>query len=178
MTATATAVRPTATTTAPLHRPLPAGPRPVPGHRPTGVTGPRPVTAVRPAPAAPAAAPVDPWQWHDYATRVATVERAAWDLAAAEVGHTAVEVRALVALRRADRAVGALGARLGLTSGGATKLCRRLDDLGLVERREVADDLRGVSVHLTEVGRDVAHRAALVYAEQVRRRAGEFRPAA
>ena len=126
----------------------------------------------RPAPQS--APPVDPWRWHDYATRVATVERAAWESAATAVGHTAIDVRALVALRRADRAVGALGARLGLTSGGATKLCRRLDELGLVERRDIADDARGVRVSLTEHGRDVAHRASLVYAEQVRRRAAEM----
>lgn len=157
MTAMTSAVRPAATTVQPLRRPVSR-----PAQRP----------APQPAP------PVDPWQWHDYATRVATVERAAWDSAAASVGHTAVDVRALVALRRSDRAVGALGSRLGLTSGGATKLCRRLDALGLVERRGVDDDLRGVRIHLTELGRDVAHRAALVYAEQVRRRAAEVRPAA
>lgn len=144
----------------------------------------RPVRAVQTAPqpvrrpAAQSAPPVDPWRWHDYATRVATVERAAWESAATSVGHTAVDVRALVALRRSDRAVGALGSRLGLTSGGATKLCRRLDELGLVERRDIADDARGVRVHLTEHGRDVAHRAALVYAEQVRRRAAEMTLAA
>lgn len=138
-------------------------------------------TPVRPAPtAAPRrpAPPVDPWRWHDYATRVASVERAAWDSAAAAVGHAAADVRALVALRSADRAVGALGARLGLTSGGATKLCRRLVELGLVERRGVDDDLRGVRVHLTAAGQEVARRASSVYAEQVRRRAAELQLAA
>ncbi|MHA3704624.1 MarR family winged helix-turn-helix transcriptional regulator [Jatrophihabitans sp. YIM 134969] len=126
----------------------------------------------------PAAQPVDPWRWHDYATRVAAVERSAWESAAGVVGHSAVDVRALCALRRTDRAVGALGSRLGLTSGGATKLCRRLVELGLVERRGMDEDLRGVRISLTEAGRDVAHRASLVYAEQVRRRAAEMHLAA
>lgn len=121
--------------------------------------------------------PFDPWQWHEYANRVASVERTAWDHAGVEVGHAAADVRALVALRSGGRAVGALGSRLGLTSGGATKLCRRLCDLGLIERQGVADDLRGVRVQLTRAGRRVADDAAVHYARQVRARASEMRTA-
>lgn len=136
-----------------------------------------PVRTARPSSTLDAMPSFDPWQWHEYATRVASVERTAWDTAAAEVEHAAADVRALVALRRGGRAVGALGSRLGLTSGGATKLCRRLCELGLVERQDIAEDLRGVRVQLTESGRRVADEAAVIYARQVRARAPEMRAA-
>jgi DNA-binding MarR family transcriptional regulator len=56
--------------------------------------------------------------------------------------------------------IGALGARLELDSGTLSPLVRRLEQLGVVERRRSASDERSVLVHLTEAGRALEARAA------------------
>ena len=59
-----------------------------------------------------------------------------------------------------DLAVKDLGARLGLDSGTMTPLLKRLESAGLVRRARDARDERRVVISLSEVGRDLAARAA------------------
>ena len=60
------------------------------------------------------------------------------------------------------RSVRELGTELGLDSGTLSPLLKRLETLGLVERRRSAEDERRVEIHLTDQGRALSERAGAV----------------
>lgn len=60
------------------------------------------------------------------------------------------------------RSVRELGTELGLDSGTLSPLLKRLETLGLVERRRSAEDERRVEIHLTDPGRALSDRAGAV----------------
>ncbi|MFH5880348.1 MarR family winged helix-turn-helix transcriptional regulator [Arthrobacter sp. NA-172] len=60
------------------------------------------------------------------------------------------------------RSVRELGAELGLDSGTLSPLLKRLEALGLVERRRSAEDERRVEIHLTDSGQALSARAGAV----------------
>lgn len=60
------------------------------------------------------------------------------------------------------RSVRELGAELGLDSGTLSPLLKRLEALGLVERRRSAEDERRVEIHLTDPGLALSTRAGAV----------------
>ena len=57
------------------------------------------------------------------------------------------------------RGVKELGEELGLDSGTLSPLLKRLESLGLVERRRSGEDERRVAIHLTATGRDLSSKA-------------------
>jgi DNA-binding MarR family transcriptional regulator len=78
----------------------------------------------------------------------------------APLGLTYPQYLTMMALWEEDGAtVGHLGERLHLDSGTLTPLVKRLEGLGLVERRRSPDDERVVHVHLTAAGRRLRHKA-------------------
>ena len=68
----------------------------------------------------------------------------------------------LVLWEEEPRTVRELGAALGLDSGTLSPLLKRLEALGLVDRRRALDDERRVEVHLTETGRALSEGAGAV----------------
>ncbi|WP_120522528.1 MarR family winged helix-turn-helix transcriptional regulator [Arthrobacter celericrescens] len=68
----------------------------------------------------------------------------------------------LVLWEEEPRTVRELGAALGLDSGTLSPLLKRLDALGLVERRRSLEDERRVEVHLTAAGRELSDGASAV----------------
>jgi DNA-binding MarR family transcriptional regulator len=62
-----------------------------------------------------------------------------------------------------------LAARLLINKSSLTRVCDRMEELGLVERRSAPDDLRGVLAVITRDGRDVLRRAAPVHLRGVYR---------
>jgi len=80
----------------------------------------------------------------------------------AELGLTYPQYLTMLVLWEVDAAltVGAIGERLRLDSGTLTPLLKRLEDLGLVERRRDAADERRVNIGLTDEGRALRERAA------------------
>ncbi|WP_284752447.1 MarR family transcriptional regulator [Arthrobacter sp. efr-133-R2A-120] len=68
----------------------------------------------------------------------------------------------LVLWENEPRSVRELGAELGLDSGTLSPLLKRLEALGLVERRRSAEDERRVEIHLSDAGRDLSARAGAV----------------
>lgn len=72
----------------------------------------------------------------------------------AEVGLHVGQEMVLIELWQADGLRGGeLACRLGVEPPTVTKMLRRLEDLGLVERRPDPADARSFRVHLTEEGR-------------------------
>lgn len=72
----------------------------------------------------------------------------------AEVGLHVGQEMALIELWQADgRRGGELACRLGVEPPTVTKMLRRLEDCGLVERRPDPADARSFRVYLTEKGR-------------------------
>ncbi len=65
----------------------------------------------------------------------------------------------LVLWENEPRGVKELGDELGLDSGTLSPLLKRLESLGLVERRRSGEDERRVAVHLTAAGRDLSTEA-------------------
>ncbi|WP_458779215.1 MarR family winged helix-turn-helix transcriptional regulator [Arthrobacter sp. D3-16] len=57
------------------------------------------------------------------------------------------------------RGVKELGEELGLDSGTLSPLLKRLESLGLVERRRSGEDERRVAIHLTGAGRELSSKA-------------------
>jgi DNA-binding MarR family transcriptional regulator len=75
---------------------------------------------------------------------------------AAEVGVTVVQHRVLVALdAEGDLSVGALAALLGVNPSNASRMCDRLERMGVVERIPSEEDGRTVTIHLTGDGRRI-----------------------
>ena len=66
----------------------------------------------------------------------------------------------LVLWESEPRGVRELGEELGLDSGTLSPLLKRLEALGVVERRRSAEDERRVAVHLTDVGKALSAKAA------------------
>jgi DNA-binding MarR family transcriptional regulator len=66
----------------------------------------------------------------------------------------------LVLWESEPRGVRELGEELGLDSGTLSPLLKRLEALGLVERRRSAEDERRVAVHLTEAGSALSSKAS------------------
>jgi len=62
----------------------------------------------------------------------------------------------LVLWENEPRGVKELGGELGLDSGTLSPLLKRLEALGLVERRRSGEDERRVAIHLTPAGRDLS----------------------
>ena len=65
----------------------------------------------------------------------------------------------LVLWENEPRGVKELGEELGLDSGTLSPLLKRLEALGLVERRRSGEDERRVAIHLTSAGRALSGRA-------------------
>lgn len=77
-------------------------------------------------------------------------------VSAAPVEVTVPQHRLLVLLETVGPlGVGALAGELGVDPSNGTRLCDRLEQLGLVERRRRTTDRRAVTVHLTPAGRDL-----------------------
>ena len=68
----------------------------------------------------------------------------------------------LVLWENEPRGVKELGDELGLDSGTLSPLLKRLEALGLVERRRSGEDERRVAVHLTPVGRSLSAKASSI----------------
>ena len=78
----------------------------------------------------------------------------------AELGLTYPQYLVMLVLWERDGlGVGEIGERVCLDSGTLSPLLRRLERLGLVERRRESADERRVTVHLTESGRELRERA-------------------
>lgn len=76
-----------------------------------------------------------------------------------EAGLTMAQLVALHALdHEGGRSVGGIGGCLQLSPGATSHLVDRLVQLGLVERREDAEDRRQKVVQITAAGRDLVHR--------------------
>lgn len=84
----------------------------------------------------------------------------------APMGLTYPQYLAMLVLWQSEPiTVGALGDRLDLDSGTVSPLVRRLEALGLVERKRSGRDERVVHVALTDAGRELRSRAAGIPAE-------------
>lgn len=68
----------------------------------------------------------------------------------------------LVLWESEPRGVKELGAELGLDSGTLSPLLKRLEALGLVERRRSGQDERRVAIHLTPAGSGLSGKAAAI----------------
>ncbi|VXC59135.1 transcriptional regulator sensing organic peroxides [Arthrobacter sp. 9AX] len=68
----------------------------------------------------------------------------------------------LVLWESEPRGVKELGEELGLDSGTLSPLLKRLESLGLVERRRSGEDERRVAIHLTPAGRGLSGKAAAI----------------
>jgi DNA-binding MarR family transcriptional regulator len=79
------------------------------------------------------------------------------------LGLTYPQYLAMMALwETAPQTVGALGRRLGLDSGTLTPLFKRLEKAGYIVRRRDPEDERRVLIDLTDEGRALRERAAVI----------------
>ena len=86
----------------------------------------------------------------------ALVGMAVRSVAAAPVEITLPQHRALVLLAtHGSQTVGALASPLGINHSNASRLCDRLERLGLVARRRSERDARSVEISLTDAGEDL-----------------------
>lgn len=77
-----------------------------------------------------------------------------------ELGLTYPQYLVMLVLWESEpRSVRELGEELGLDSGTLSPLLKRLESLGLVERRRSAEDERRVEVFLTEAGTALSSKA-------------------
>ena len=80
-----------------------------------------------------------------------------------ELGITYTQYITLMALWEHDSvSIGELGERLYLDTGTLTPLLKKLEEKGLVNRVRSADDERRVDITLTDAGRSLKQRAAMV----------------
>ena len=80
-----------------------------------------------------------------------------------ELGLTYPQYLVMLVLWESEpRGVKELGEELGLDSGTLSPLLKRLEVLGLVERRRSGEDERRVAVHLTPAGRSLSRKAAAI----------------
>ncbi|AUZ33974.1 MarR family transcriptional regulator [Arthrobacter sp. PGP41] len=68
----------------------------------------------------------------------------------------------LVLWENEPRGVKEIGEELGLDSGTLSPLLKRLEALGLVERRRSGEDERRVAIHLTPAGRELSAKAGAI----------------
>jgi DNA-binding MarR family transcriptional regulator len=68
----------------------------------------------------------------------------------------------LVLWENEPRGVKEIGEELGLDSGTLSPLLKRLEALGLCERRRSGEDERSVAVHLTPAGRELSGKAGAI----------------
>ena len=81
----------------------------------------------------------------------------------AELGLTYPQYLALLVMREGDRvSVGHLGDRLQLDSGTLSPMLKRMEAVGIVDRRRSADDERQLEVMLTPHGRMIARQAECI----------------
>ena len=81
----------------------------------------------------------------------------------AELGLTYPQYVVMLALwQHGPQGVGELGARLFLDSGTLTPLTKRLEALGLLQRRRSAEDERHVELSLTPAGKRLRGRAEAI----------------
>ncbi|HVJ50095.1 MarR family winged helix-turn-helix transcriptional regulator [Desulfitobacterium sp.] len=74
---------------------------------------------------------------------------------AEEHGLTLMQTRMLVEIMEGDHhTVGSLGSIIGLSSGNASSMCKKLEKSGFLKRIRNPEDERYVQLDLTEVGRD------------------------
>jgi DNA-binding MarR family transcriptional regulator len=77
-----------------------------------------------------------------------------------DLGLTYPQYLVLLVLWESEpKGVKELGAELGLDSGTLSPLLKRLEAVGLVERRRSGEDERRVAVHLTPAGRELSSKA-------------------
>ncbi|MFF0814868.1 MarR family winged helix-turn-helix transcriptional regulator [Rhodococcus sp. NPDC003318] len=77
-----------------------------------------------------------------------------------ELGITYPQYLVLMVLWERDgRGVREIGAELDLDTGTLSPLLKRMEALGLIERRRLATDERRVEIHLTDSGRDLREQA-------------------
>ncbi|NUP58653.1 MAG: MarR family transcriptional regulator [Pseudarthrobacter sp.] len=80
-----------------------------------------------------------------------------------ELGLTYPQYLVMLVLWENDpRGVKELGEELGLDSGTLSPLLKRLEALGLVERKRSGEDERRVAIHLTSAGRSLSGPAAAI----------------
>jgi DNA-binding MarR family transcriptional regulator len=78
-----------------------------------------------------------------------------------ELGLTYPQYLVMLVLWESEpRGVKELGEELGLDSGTLSPLLKRLESLGLVERRRSGEDERRVAIHLTPAGRELSGKPA------------------
>ncbi|NSX35443.1 MarR family transcriptional regulator [Pseudarthrobacter oxydans] len=68
----------------------------------------------------------------------------------------------LVLWENEPRGVKEIGEELGLDSGTLSPLLKRLEALGLCERRRSGEDERRVAIHLTPAGRELSRNAGAI----------------
>ena len=80
-----------------------------------------------------------------------------------ELGLTYPQYLVMLVLWEEDpRGVKELGEELGLDSGTLSPLLKRLEGLGLVERRRSGEDERRVAIHLTAAGSNLSSGATAI----------------
>jgi DNA-binding MarR family transcriptional regulator len=80
-----------------------------------------------------------------------------------ELGLTYPQYLVMLVLWESEpRGVKELGEELGLDSGTLSPLLKRLESLGLVERRRSGEDERRVAVHLSPAGRELSGKAGAI----------------
>jgi DNA-binding MarR family transcriptional regulator len=80
-----------------------------------------------------------------------------------ELGLTYPQYLVMLVLWEEDpRGVKELGEELGLDSGTLSPLLKRLEALGLVERRRSGEDERRVAIHLTTAGHNLSSGATAI----------------
>ncbi|VXB75559.1 MarR family winged helix-turn-helix transcriptional regulator [Arthrobacter sp. 8AJ] len=80
-----------------------------------------------------------------------------------ELGLTYPQYLVMLVLWESEpRGVKELGGELGLDSGTLSPLLKRLETLGLVERRRSGEDERRVAIHLTPAGRNLSGPASAI----------------
>lgn len=98
-------------------------------------------------------------------------------LAASPVEVTVPQHRVLVLLSsRGEQSVGALAEQLGVNASNASRLCDRLQRLGLVARRRSTSDGRSVKVAVTDQGAEVLRAVREHRRAEVRRLLGAMDP--
>jgi DNA-binding MarR family transcriptional regulator len=111
-----------------------------------------------------------------------TAARALVAIAVRSINASPVEVtlpqhRVLVLLAsRGEQSVGALAEQLGVNASNASRVCDRLQRLGLVARRRSTRDARSVKVALTDEGVEVLRVVTARRHEEVRRILGTVGP--
>jgi MarR family transcriptional regulator, organic hydroperoxide resistance regulator len=80
-----------------------------------------------------------------------------------ELGLTYPQYLVMLVLWESEpRGVKELGDELGLDSGTVSPLLKRLESLGLVERRRSGEDERRVAIHLTPAGHGLSGKAGAI----------------